>query len=83
MPHELVPNRVSHDLIEALETLLEGAQQGQITGIAFAATLRSRRYITSVAGTCVRNITHSRGMLAALSDELGAQLHHRDPEETR
>lgn len=80
---ELVPNRVSHDLVEALETLLEGARQGQITGIAFAATLRNRRYITSVAGTCVRHITHSRGMLAALSDELGTHLVMRDPGETR
>lgn len=83
MQPELLPNTVSRDLVEALETLLAGAQQGQITGMVFAATLRNRRYITSVAGTCVRNITHSRGMIAALSDELGAQLHQRDPEETR
>lgn len=83
MPHELVPNTVSRDLVEALETLLEGAKDGAITGIAFAAHLRGRRYITNVAGTCYRNITHTRGMLSALSDELGQLLGGRDPEETR
>jgi hypothetical protein len=83
MHTELVPNTVSRDLIEALETLLEGARQGHITGVAFAATLRGRRYITNVAGSCHRNLTHSRGMLAALSDELGDLLHGRDADETR
>lgn len=84
MAHELIPNSVSRELVEALETLLEGAREGQITGIAFAAPLRGRRhYITNVAGSCFRNITHTRGMICALNDELGQLLQGRDTDETR
>lgn len=83
MPYRLVPDTVSHDLILALETLLQGAKTGEITGIAFACTLRKMRYITNVAGVCFRNPTHTRGMLGALDDELAAMIHTRDAEETR
>lgn len=83
MAQELVPDRISHDVVEALETLLAGARDGQITGLAFAATLKRQRYIANVSGTCLRNLTHARGMLCALSDELGALMRQRDPEETR
>lgn len=83
MPAELVPNQVSRGLVEALETLLEGSRQGHITGLAFAAVLRNRRYITNIAGTCARNLTHTRGMLEVLSDEIGTQIHGRDPGDTR
>jgi hypothetical protein len=81
--HELVRHAISRDLVEALEILLEGARKGHITGIAFAAVLHRRQYFTNVAGSCERNLTHARGMLATLSDELGDMLAGRDPGETR
>lgn len=83
MPYRLVPDTVSRDTVEALETLLEGAKSGDITGIAFACTLRKTRFITNVAGYCYHNPTHARGMVAFLSDQLARLVHQRDPEDTR
>ena len=83
MTKELIPDAISHDVVEALQTLLEGARSGQITGIGFVAVLRRQRFIANVAGTCTRNVTHARGMLSALSDQLGDVVRERDPEDTR
>lgn len=84
MPYQLVPDTISReDVVEALETLLAGARTGDITGIAFAATLKRNRYITNVAGTCYRNPTFARGAVATLSDELGGLIHRRDAGDTR
>lgn len=83
MPYRLVPDTTSHDTVEALEELLRGAREGEITGIAFACTLRKMRYITNVAGLCFKNPTFARGMVASLSDEIAGLVHSRDPEDTR
>ncbi|MDM0024107.1 hypothetical protein [Variovorax saccharolyticus] len=83
MPYRLVPDNISRDTVEALTVLLEGAKAGEITGIAFACTLKRSRYITNVAGYCFNNPTHARGMVAFLSDQLAGLVHGRDPEETR
>jgi hypothetical protein len=83
MPYRLVADRISHDTVEALETLLAGAKSGEVTGIAFACTLRKSRYITNVAGHCYTNPTFARGMVAFLSDQLAGLTHQRDPTETR
>lgn len=48
---ELVPDNISHDVVEALEELLRGAKAGQITGLAFAATMRRQRYMANLAGS--------------------------------
>lgn len=83
MPYKLVNDFISRDLIIALETLLAGAKSGDVTGLAFCATLRKMRYVTNVAGTCYTNPTHTRGMLGALDDELSQLVHQRDPQDTR
>jgi hypothetical protein len=83
MPYRLIPDDISHDTVEALETLLGLAKEGEVTGIAFACTLRKRRYITNVAGHCHTNPTFARGMVAFLSDQLAGLVHGRDPDETR
>lgn len=83
MPFKLIPDTISHDTVEAMEILLAGAKAGEITGIAFAVTLRKSRFITNVAGFCWRNPTHARGMVAFLSDQLGRLVETRDPEDTR
>lgn len=83
MPAELVPDNISHDVVEALETLLDLAKQGEITGIAFACTMKRMRYITNVAGYCHRHPTYARGMVAFLSDQLAGLVHRREPDETR
>lgn len=83
MPYRLVPDDISHDVVEALETLLALAKEGEATGIAFVCTLKKSRYITNVAGYCYRHPTHSRGMVAFLSDQLAGLVHARDQLETR
>lgn len=83
MPYKLVKDYISHDLVEALETLLQGARTGEVTGIAFAAVLRQRRYITNVAGWCFNNPTFTRGAVCSLDDELNGMINGRDPNETR
>lgn len=83
MPYQLVKDYISRDTVEALQQLLAGAQSGHITGVAFAAALKNRRYITNVAGTCFRDATAARGMVATLDDELSELIHDRDPDETR
>lgn len=83
MPYRLIHDTVSRNTVEALQTLLAGAENGVITGVAFVATLSQRRYITNVAGYCHRNPTFSRGMVAALDDKLRDLVQGRDPDETR
>jgi len=67
MPYRLIPDNISHDVVEALETMLDLAKQGEITGIAFACTLKKMRYITNVAGHCYTNPTFARGMPSCLT----------------
>lgn len=63
------PNR---ETIETLTTLLAMANAGEINGIAFAASLKNLRYITDTVGFCHEHPTFARGMVALLSDEIGA-----------
>lgn len=83
MPFELVRDIISRDTVEALEQLLEGAKSGDVTGIAFAAALKRKRYITNVAGFCFKNPTFTRGMVGALDDELSSLIQGREIDETR
>ena len=83
MPYRLIPDAVSRDTVQALETLLELARSGDITGIAFACTMKKNRYFTNVAGYCYKNPTFTRGMVGALVDELATMIHQRNFDETR
>lgn len=83
VPLRLVKDNISRDTIEVLENLLVGARQGEVTGIAFAATLKHERFLTDVAGHCYTNPTYARGIVAFLSDELADHVHSRDASEVR
>lgn len=83
MAYRLVKDFVSRDTVEALSQLLDGARAGDVTGLAFAATLKGRRYVTNVAGNCFREATAARGMVAALDDELAGIVQGRMDNETR
>lgn len=83
MTPQLVKDDISRDTVEALQTLLDAAKSGEITGIAFACTMPRMKYFTNVAGACYRNPTFARGMIAALSDELAGLVHGKGPQETR
>ena len=73
-PYILIPDTVSHDTVECLETLLDAAKQGEIIGVAFVAQLKQRGYIVNTAGEAHRNPTFARGMVAALDDQLGGRV---------
>lgn len=73
-PYILVPDNVPHDLIECLEVLLDAARRNELTGIAFAGTLKRRGYIVNTAGEAHRNPTFARGMIAALDDQLSMRV---------
>lgn len=73
-PFILVPDRISHDVVEALEILLENARRGEVIGIAYAAALKRRAYIANTAGECHRSPTFTRGMLASLDDQLAGRV---------
>ena len=82
-PLYLVRNQVRQDVVNVLEQLLRGARHGHVNGIAFAVTQPGMRFFTDVAGVCYDHPTHARGAVAALSDELAALIHGRDPNEAR
>ena len=74
MSVRLVRDSVSHNTVQCLRQLLEGAERGEIIGLAFAAVLKGRRYMVNSAGEAHRNPTFSRGMLLSLDDELGRMV---------
>lgn len=82
MTHFLVRDHISRDTVEALEQLLAMAQRGHITGIAFAAMLKRRRYLVNVAGEAFTDPTLARGSLCALDDELRQLIHGSPTQQT-
>lgn len=75
MPYSLVPDNVSHDTVTALEQLLEKAKSGEVIGILFGVLMKRRRYAVNIAGEARRDTALSRGICAALDDELSALVH--------
>lgn len=67
-------NSVSADTVECLEALLEKAKRGEVIGVAYAAMYKRRRYVVHTCGEAHRNPTFSRGMLAALDDDLSQRV---------
>lgn len=82
MPATLMKDVVSRDTVEALEQLLEAAKAGDIAGLAFAVSLKGRRFVTNTTGACYRDPTLTRGMIAALDDELSGLVHTRAQDTT-
>ena len=78
-PFVLVQDDISNDTIESLEQLLKHARSGALIGIAFAAMLKQRGYIVNTAGEAHRNPTFSRGMVAALDDQLALRIRGGNP----
>jgi hypothetical protein len=74
-PFRLVPDTVSHDTVEALQTLLKDAQRGEIIGVAFAVMNKGRDYIVNTAGEAHRSPTFARSIVQALDDHLMHKVH--------
>jgi hypothetical protein len=79
----LVRDQVSRDMLQTCVQLLEAVQAGQVTGMAFACSMRGRKYFVNVSGTMARDPTFARGCVAALDDELGRMVQgHADASTT-
>ena len=79
----LVQDFISRDTVDCLEELLAWAKSGRLIGIAFAALLTEKEFITDTAGECRRNPVFARGLVASLDDSLreiieGPQEAHHD-----
>lgn len=73
-PFTLVEQPLSHDVVQALEHLLEAARKRKVIGLAYVAMCKNRSYYTNTAGEANRNPTFARGMVAALDDELSQRV---------
>jgi hypothetical protein len=62
------------ETIGYLRDLLEQAEAGEVYGLAVAAMLKQRKYVTHTTGEASRNPTFTRGMLTVLDDELANQI---------
>ena len=81
MSFQLVRETISHETIEALRQLHEGAVAGDIKGIIFGVTLKRGNFLVDSAGDCRKDPTRARGIAAALDDELARMVHHRGEDE--
>jgi hypothetical protein len=77
-PFVLIPDTISHDTLLALKQLIDGVRRGEVIGIAYAAALRKRAYIVNSTGECHRNPTWTRGVIAALDDQLSRRVQNGD-----
>lgn len=83
MAYTLVHDAVSHDMVEALEQLLEAAREGQAIGMVFGVMLKRSRYIVDSAGEARKNPTLARGICLAIDDELRDMVQAKGFDETR
>lgn len=74
-PFGLVQDTISHDTVEALRTLLQEAERGEVIGVAMAVMYKGRDYITTSVGEAYRSPTFARGMVQALDDHLMQRVH--------
>jgi hypothetical protein len=78
-PFKLVPDRISHDTVNAVEQLhalamAEQRRQQRLIGLAFVGMTmgpKGRHYFTNAAGELYRAPAVARGYVATLDDALG------------
>lgn len=78
-PFILVPDKISSDTVACLQQLLRQARAGEVIGLAYCAMLKKRAFIVNTAGTAHQSPTFTRGMLAALDDQLGQRIRGGNP----
>lgn len=69
-PFRLVSDPISHNTVEALQTLLDQAKSGKLIGLAYAAMYKQREFAVDTAGEAHRSPIFARGMIACLDDKL-------------
>jgi hypothetical protein len=79
---QLVRDHVSRDLLQTCVQLLEAVQEGHITGLAFACSMKGKKYFVNVSGALATDPTYARGVVAALDDELSRMVQGRADADT-
>lgn len=82
MPYQLIEDPVSHDMVEALEQMLQAARSGEGLGLIAGMMIKRRRFFVICVGEAERDPTFARGMCAALDDEIKTHVHGRAGGET-
>jgi hypothetical protein len=62
----LAQDTISHDTVEALQTLLDKAKRGDVIGIAYSVMNKKRTYHVDAAGELHRNPTFAIGTVIVL-----------------
>lgn len=75
----LVDDNISHETVEALQTLLDKAKRGDIIGLAFTVMNKQRSYNANTAGELHRNMTFAVGTLLVLIARLLRQIISKTP----
>lgn len=70
----LAEDKISHETVAALRTLLAKAERGDIIGIAFTIMNKQRTYNVNTAGELHRNMTFAIGTLMVLVGRLLYQI---------
>lgn len=63
------------ETVHKLQRLLAGALTGDVIGMAFCALRPGGNYFVDMVGQAKRNPTLTRGMVAAMDDELRTIIH--------
>jgi hypothetical protein len=66
-----VPQTADLETVSTLETLLEAARIGEVTGLAIVVALRGKEFFFDVAGALERDLIFARGAARGLDDYLG------------
>lgn len=74
-PFVLTQDTISHETVQALRTLLEKAERGDLIGIAYAVMNKQRSYSVDTAGELHRNPTFALGTVVMLDEHLRRQAY--------
>lgn len=81
--YTLVDEHISDETVEMASYLADGAADGEIIGLAVVVVFKRRRYIVDCAGEACRDPTMTRGMVAALDDQLRELQHGKSFDHTQ
>lgn len=69
-PIRLVPDAISHDVDECIDTIRADVKAGKVKGIAYVLIYKGNDYITNTAGIAHTHNTLTKGMVGTLLTQL-------------
>ncbi|SEO78743.1 hypothetical protein [Nitrosovibrio sp. Nv6] len=65
-PFKFVASPISHDTVEALEMLLDGARRGDVSGLAYTFTDKKKKYRANTTGLLYESPAFAIGTVVVL-----------------